>query len=221
MAYQIPLEIKLNATATFDNFVSAKNEQLVDLLQSDEAFVYLWAAEAVGKSHLLQALCQKHRNAIYLPLSDINTWQPEIFSGLESFDLICLDDVEHLAGQADWELALFNLFNRVRDSHKQLRISGNASATQLMIELKDLLSRLTWGVSMQVQALDDTNKIIALSKRAKQKGFNLSEEVSQFLLKNCPRDMKSLFNILDQLDDASLQAQRRITIPFIKKQFGI
>lgn len=221
MAYQIPLDIKLNATATFDNFVPARNEQLVELLQSDEAFVYLWAAEAVGKSHLLQALCQKHRNAIYLPLNEINTWQPEIFSGLESFDLICLDDVEHLAGQADWEQALFNLFNRVRDNHKQLRISGNVAATQLMIELKDLLSRLTWGVSMQVQALDDNDKITALSKRAEQKGFNLSGETSNYLLKNCPRDMKSLFKILEQLDDASLQAQRRITIPFIKKQLGL
>ena len=74
---------------------------------------------------------------------------------------------------------------------------------------------------MQVHALDDNDKIIALSKRAKQKGFNLSDEVSTFLLKNCPRDMKSLFNILEKLDDASLQAQRRITIPFIKKQLGI
>jgi len=221
VAYQIPLDIKLNATATFDNFVTAKNQQLLDLLQGDEPFVYLWAAEAVGKSHLLQALCQKHRNAIYLPLNEISTWQPEIFAGLDSFDLICLDDVEHIAGQGDWEQALFNLFNQVRDNHKQLRVSGNASATQLAIELKDLLSRLTWGVSIQVQSLDDNDKVTALSTRAEQKGFNLSDEVSNFLLKNCPRDMKSLFNILEQLDDASLQAQRRITIPFIKKQLGI
>ncbi len=221
MAYQIPLDIKLNATATFDNFVPSKNEQLVDLLQSDEPFVYLWAAETVGKSHLLQSLCQTHRNAIYLPLNEINSWQPEIFSGLENFDLICLDDVENIAEQADWEQALFNLFNRVRDNHKQLRISGNASATQLVIELKDLQSRLTWGVSMQVQSLEDSDKVVALSKRAEQKGLNLSDEVSHFLLKNCPRDMKSLFTILETLDDASLQAQRRITIPFIKKQLGI
>ncbi|VAW95924.1 DnaA inactivator Hda (shorter homolog of DnaA) [hydrothermal vent metagenome] len=221
MAYQIPLDIKLNATATFDNFVPARNEQLLDLLQGDESFVYLWAAEVVGKSHLLQALCQKHHNAIYLPLNEISSWQPEIFSGLESFDLICLDDVEHLAGQADWEQALFNLFNRVRDNHKRLCISGNVSATQLAIGLKDLSSRLTWGVSMQMHTLDDKDKIVALSKRAEQKGFSLSEEVSNFVLKNCPRDMKSLFNILEQLDDASLQAQRRVTIPFIKKQLGI
>ena len=221
MAYQIPLDIKLNATATFDNFVPSKNEQLIDLMQNDELFVYLWAAESVGKSHLLQALCQKHTNAIYLPLNDISQWQPEILVGLESFALICLDDVENIAGQVDWEQALFNLFNRVRDNHKKLRISGNASATQLAIELKDLQSRLTWGVSMQVQALNDSDKVIALSKRAEQKGFNLSDEVSHFLLKNCPRDMKSLFAILEELDDASLQAQRRITIPFIKTQLGI
>ncbi len=221
MAYQIPLDIKLNATATFDNFVANQNEQLVDLMQSEEPFVYLWATKAVGKSHLLQALCQTHNNAIYLPLQEIDLWQPQIFAGLESFDLICLDDVEKIAGLPDWEQALFNMFNRVRDNHKKLRISGNVSATQLAIKLKDLLSRLSWGVSVQVHGLDDNEKVIALSKRAEQKGFKLSDDASHFLLKNCPRDMQSLFNILEKLDDASLQAQRRITIPFIKKQLGI
>jgi len=221
LAYQIPLDIKLNATATFDNFVATKNEQLLDLLPGDEPFVYLWSTDSVGKSHLLQALCQKQSNAIYLPLKEINSWEPEIFSGLESFDLICLDDVDNVAGRTGWEQALFSLFNRVRDNNKRLRISGNLPSAQLPIDLKDLLSRLTWGVSMQVHALDDDDKILALSKRAEQKGFDLAEDVSNFLLKNCPRDMKSLFNILEQLDDASLQAQRRITIPFIKKQLGI
>ena len=217
LAYQIPLDIKLNAAATFDNFVSTHNEQLVSLLQSAEPYVYFWASDSVGKSHLLQATCQKYTKAIYLPLSDFELWQPEIFSGLEHYDLICLDDVASIAGQPLWEQALFNLFNRVRDEQKLLRISGNVAATQLPVGLKDLASRLSWGVSIQVQTLSDDEKILALSTRAQQKGFNLSDDVAAYLLKNCPRDMQSLFTILEQLDDASMQAQRRITIPFIKK----
>ena len=70
---------------------------------------------------------------------------------------------------------------------------------------------------MQVQSLSDEDKVTALSLRAKQRGFGLSDEVAGYLLKHCPRDMKNLFTILDRLDDASLQAQRRLTIPFIKK----
>lgn len=221
MAYQLPLAIKLNAAATFDNFVTTGNEQLVSLAQADEFYVYLWSRESAGKSHLLQALCQQHDNVIYLPLAEYRDWQPEIFCGLENFDLICLDDVQHLVGQREWEEALFNLFNRVRDADKRLRISANASVTALAIQLKDLSSRLAWGVSMQMQSLTDENKIRALSIRAEQKGFRLPDEVAAYLLKNCPRDMQTLFDILEQLDDASIQAQRKITVPFVKKSLGL
>lgn len=219
--YQIPLQIKLNDAATFGNFISAGNQQLVSLLQSDEAFVYYWAKDATGKTHLAQAMCHAQQNSIYLPLSELEQWQPEIFEGLESFDLICLDDIEQLAGKPDWEEALFNLFNRVRDSGKKLRISADASPNNLNVKLNDLLSRLTWGVTVQVQPLSDEDKVAALSLRAKQRGFGLPDEVALYLLKHCPRDMHNLFTILDRLDDASLQAQRRLTIPFIKESLGI
>jgi len=216
-SYQIPLQIKLNDAATFDNFIPTGNEQLVALLKSEEPFVYYWSKQATGKTHLAQALCHETPNAIYLPLNEIEQWQPEIFEGLESFDLICLDDVEQLSNKPDWELALFNLFNRVRDSGKKLRISAHASPNNIDASLNDLVSRLTWGVTVQVEPLADEDKITALSLRAKQRGFSLSDEVAGYLLKHCPRDMRNLFVILDQLDDASLQAQRRLTIPFIKK----
>lgn len=215
-AYQIPLQIKLNDAATFDNFISSGNEQLLLLLQSDEAFVFYWSNEATGKTHLAQALCHQQPNSIYLPLSEIAQWQPGIFEGLEGFDLICLDDVDHLAGKPDWEEVLFSLFNRVRDTGKKLRISAHASPKNLDIKLNDLQSRLTWGVTIQVQPLSDEDKLAALSLRAEQRGFGLPDDVAGYLLKHCPRDMKTLFTILDRLDDASLQAQRKLTIPFIK-----
>ncbi|MDH5572845.1 MAG: DnaA regulatory inactivator Hda, partial [Gammaproteobacteria bacterium] len=39
---------------------------------------------------------------------------------------------------------------------------------------------------------------------------------AKYLLKHCPRDMKSLFEMLDRLDHASLAAQRKLTIPFVR-----
>ena len=220
-SYQIPLQIKLNDSATFENFQSEANEQLVSILQSGEPFVYYWSTESFGKSHLAQAVCQNQANSFYLSMTELNQWQPDIFEGLESFDLISLDDIQFLAGQADWEQALFNLFNRVRDSGKRLRVSANTSPNNLGIQLKDLLSRLTWGVTQQLLPISDEAKVRALSERAKQRGFSLSDDVANYLLKHCPRDMKSLFAILDKLDNASLQAQRKITIPFIKQSLNL
>ncbi|MGD8782869.1 MAG: DnaA regulatory inactivator Hda [Thioalkalispiraceae bacterium] len=220
-AYQIPLNIKLNEAATFDNYITTGNEQLVALLNSDEPFVYYWSRQATGKTHLAQALCHSQANSIYLPLQELEQWQPEIFEGLESFDLICLDDVEQLAGKLEWEEALFDLFNRLRDTGKKLRISAHDAPKKIGIQLPDLVSRLTWGVTIQVQELADEDKVTALSLRARQRGFDLPDEVAAYLLKHCPRDMQNLFVILDRLDDASLQAQRKLTIPFLKECLGL
>ena len=215
--FQIPLQIRLNDNATFDNFFIADNAQAVSLLQSKEPFVYLWSASAAGKTHLLQAVCHPHRQAIYLPLSEHQLWSPEIFEGLEQHALLCLDDVQTIAGDPDWERGLFNLFNRVREMKGRLIVTANCSPASLHIKLADLASRLSWGVSLRLNELTDEQKVKALSMRAQLRGFNMAEDVASYLLKHCPRDLHSLFAILDKLDDASLQAQRRISIPFIKQ----
>jgi DnaA-homolog protein len=214
---QLPLQIRLNDNATFANFYTAENAQAVSLLQSKEAFVYLWSTGAAGKTHLLQAACHQHLNTMYLPLAEHSHWSVDIFEGLEQYAVVCLDDVQSIAGDQNWETALFNLFNRLRERHACLYITANASPTSLPIQLPDLASRLSWGVSLRLRELTDAEKVKALSMRARARGFTIADEVANYLLKHCPRDLHSLFAILDQLDDASLQAQRRISIPFIKQ----
>ena len=215
--FQIPLQIRLNDNATFDNFFIADNAQAVSLLQSEEPFVYLWSTTAAGKTHLLQAVCHQRSHAIYLPLLESTHWSPDIFEGLEQYAVVCLDDVQAIAWAPVWETALFNLFNRIREMNGRLLVTANCSPASLPIQLADLASRLSWGVSLRLNELSDAQKVKALSMRAQARGFNMAEEAASYLLKHCPRDLHSLFAILDKLDDASLQAQRRISIPFIKQ----
>ncbi|MBA1845318.1 DnaA regulatory inactivator Hda, partial [Escherichia coli] len=49
------------------------------------------------------------------------------------------------------------------------------------------------------------------------RGFELPEDVGRFLLKRLDREMRTLFMTLDQLDRASITAQRKLTIPFVKE----
>ena len=215
--FQIPLQIRLNDNATFDNFFIADNAQAVDLLRSQQAYVYLWSPVVTGKTHLLQAVCHQTKNAIYLPLQEYKQWQADIFEGLESYAVVCLDDVHCISGEKDWELALFNLFNRIHETGHRLCVSANCSPAALPISLPDLASRLSWGISLRLNEMNDEQKVAALGMRAEARGFGMNSDVAGYLLKHCPRDLHSLFAILDQLDHASLQAQRRITLPFIKQ----
>jgi DnaA family protein len=139
-----------------------------------------------------------------------------VLDGLESIDIICLDDIDVISGEPQWQQAIFDLYNRLLEQNKRLIITGNQSAQQLGITLPDLVSRLTWGYTEQVKALTDEEKIKALQFRAQQRGLLLSDDVVKFLLNRLSRDMGSLIESLDVLDKASIIEQRKITIPFIK-----
>ncbi|MCZ7167078.1 DnaA ATPase domain-containing protein, partial [Salmonella enterica] len=80
--------------------------------------------DGVGRTHLLQAAClrfeQMGEPAVYLPLAELLDRGIGILDNLEQYELVCLDDLQAVAGRADWEEALFHLFNRLRDSGRRL-----------------------------------------------------------------------------------------------------
>jgi DnaA family protein len=222
---QLPLGIGLKDTATFDNFYSAGNELVIQALQQgNERMLYLWGPSGCGKSHLLQALCHataaRGRSPVYLPLLELRSLSPEVLDGLELQALITIDDIQAIAGVPQWEEALFHLYNRVRDAGHRLVVSATVAPAGLALSLPDLVSRLGWGPVFHLAALTDIDKRAALQMRARRRGLEMSNDVAEYLLRRCPRDMDSLFNLLNQLDHASLVAQRRLTIPFIRELLG-
>ena len=222
---QLPLAYAWREGLSFNDFCGAGNAAVVQNLQhgadgSGDQFIYLWGTPGVGKSHLLQAACQRAaqqgRAVAYLPLAEFIEMPVEALDGLQSLSLVCLDDVQAVAGVAHWEEALFHLYNRLRGSGAVLLAAGDASPAGLAIELPDLRSRLSWGPVFRVQEPREDEKIHALQARAKARGFDLPDEVARYLIRRSPRDMASLFALLDRLDQASLAQQRRLTIPFVR-----
>jgi DnaA family protein len=69
----------------------------------------------------------------------------------------------------------------------------------------------------QLRGLDEGEQQAALKLRARLRGFELPDETLQWLQRRFPRDMASLYELLDTLDEAALVAQRRLTIPFIRE----
>lgn len=226
---QLTLSLRLPEEATFANFFCGKNNVLLNCCKQisigqGEQFIYVWGASGSGRSHLLQATCgeaDKNKfSAMYLSLAQSQI-QPELLENLEGFTLICLDDLEQVAGQREWETAIFHLFNRCQLIHSRLMIAGNVPPQKLPLQLPDLSSRLQSGMSYQTPDLEDQEKIIVLQARAQQSGLELSPEVSQYLLNHLPRNMGHLMQALKKLDHLSLVAQRKLTIPFVKQALGI
>lgn len=226
MSQQLTLAMPLNHTATLAEFIWGENTLLqqqlsLSLYQGGERFFYLWGEASVGKSHLLQALCQAMteagKSAAYLSLSLLNEWGPDSIEGLEHHDLLAIDEIDAIAGKPDWEEALFHLYNRLRDQGKTVvLIAGRTTPAASAIAMPDLRSRLAWGLIFQMKELSDALKLRALQQHAQKRGFHLSEDAGLFLISRSARNMHALHDILNRLDKASLEAQRKITIPFIK-----
>jgi len=227
MTVQIPLAIGLRDDASFDNFYAGGNDELLAGLRravsgrDSEGAILLWGGSAAGKTHLLQAACraahEQELAAAYIPLSEKGELSPDVLEGLEQLNLVCLDDLQAVAGDEAWETALFHLYNRLFDNGAQLIMAADANVAQLGIDLPDLRSRLSWGFVFHLHNLDDQAKLAALQLRARQRGVEMSDEVGQYLIRRQARDMRSLFNLLDELDAASLAAQRRLTVPFVRQ----
>jgi len=226
MAEQLPLAFEFRACQTFADFFPGGNTEAVRHLQNcaegdGEAFMFLWGAPGLGKSHLLRACCQHAhqlgRTAFYFEFIPAALPNPGLLAGLHQFDLVCLDGIMSIIGHSDWEWALFNFFNQHRAYGRQLVVSAQCPPEQLPVRLPDLKTRLNWGLTLKLKPLPDDDKARALALKAKQLGFQLPPQVGRFLLTRCNRDLASLWAILAQLDQASLAARRKLTIPFLKQ----
>lgn len=243
---QLTFRLSLDDDATFKNFyrgdASSSNSQIVQLLESAlqrwvfrshvsacsgtllNEFYWIWGSHGVGCSHLLQAVCHEAElmgvRAFYLDFSRHTALHPDVLLGLESMALVCLDAIDDLAGQPAWEMALFNLYNRMSESQTPLLISAHTRPQQLQFTLPDLTSRLLSAVQFHLETLSDEEKAVALKLRADCRGFELSDEVARFLVARSERSMTQLLAVLSLLDKHSLSTQRKVTIPLLKSVMG-
>jgi len=224
---QLSLPIGLRDDASFDNFFPGKNavalkhlEGLTSSRQS-EGSVYLWGGQASGKTHLLQAIChlatKNEMPIVYLPLSQYEELDVAMLEGMELYPFICIDDIDIIAGHTLWEQELFHLYNRIFEKGSQLIVSATSSLQETALALPDLKSRLGWGLVFQLKELDEQEKMLALQQRSARRGLELPDNVAQYLLRHFSRDMNSLVDTLNELDKASLTAQRKLTVPFVKQ----
>lgn len=223
---QLVLGVKLRDDARFSNFYGERNAAVARLLRqhcqhlATVPVIVLCGDSDTGKSHLLQALCHRAESqavpAVCISINELGPFGPDALTGLEQFNLVCLDDLDSVVGRTDWEEAIFHLYNRMLDAGHQLVVSVSDVPASLPFSLPDLSSRLSHGLTLQLRIYRDSDRQLILKARAEQRGLVMAEDVAGFILRRAPRRLGELLSILDSLDENSLQAQRRLTIPFVK-----
>lgn len=221
---QLTLGVQLKERATFASFLTARNVELVAHLRNVATATppgasWIAGPHTAGKSHLLQAVCAetgRGRRAAYLPLETMLPFGPGALEGAETLDLACYDDVQTIAGLPDWEQRLFSLWQLALERGTTLLFAARENPVHVEFDLPDLKSRLASSAVFVVRELNDAEQVEALSLRARLRGLELPSETARYLQRRFPRDMRTLCEILDTLDDAAFVAQRRLTVPFIR-----
>jgi DnaA-homolog protein len=233
---QLPLGVRIPDRAVFESYFPGPNAQAVEYVVQvaadvdshsapagrnvgTQAVTWLCGPASVGKTHLLQAIAAragKRGRAGYLPLVELAPLGVGVLEGLTSLDCICLDDLQTVIGQLDWEKALFGLLREIQERDGSLVVAAKAPPALLPWSLRDLGSRFTAAAIFQLHELDEDNLTKALQLHAHVRGFELPDDTARWLQRRFPRDMRTLYNLLDTLDEAALVAQRRLTVPFIR-----
>jgi DnaA family protein len=224
MTAQLPLSLRWPRRQRFEHFHAGINAAAVAAtrvlaVQTGAPWLYLNGPAGSGKSHLLLAACQAAseagRSAQYLPLKTLRD-HAAVIRGVAGSEFLALDNLEALAGDRDAEHALFDLYNRARAESTALIFAAESVPAHLPITLPDLRSRLGACTQFALKPLDDAERREVLKSQAALRGIELDDTVLDWLFARYVRDLGALLDLLDRLDQASLAAQRRITVPFLR-----
>lgn len=225
MSAQLPLALRWPHRQRFEGFHAGENAPAVAAIKrlaecAEAPWVYLHGSVGSGRSHLLIAACHAAlaagRRVQYLPLGAIDD-RTAALRGVAGSELLALDDLHAIAGHAKAEHALFDLYNQARAEGSSMLFAANAIPTQLNLQLPDLRSRLGSCTQFALKPLSDTARREVLKAEAAARGMSLDEPVLDWLFARYARDLGALLELLEKLDQASLAAQRRITVPFLRE----
>ena len=225
MSGQLPLALRWPAHPRFETFVAAHNGAAVELLRAASRspgapWPYLAGPRGSGRTHLLIGACayasECGRSAQYLPMTTLGAGRADAIRGFGGSDLLAIDDVDAIAGDADAEHALFDLYNRCRAESATLVFAARSPPAHAAMVLPDLVSRLCACAQVTLKALDEGERRALLRERALARGIELDDGALDWLFARGRRDLASLFDLLERIDRAALAAQRRVTVPFLR-----
>jgi len=222
---QLPLPLEPRRENRFEDFVAGPNGAVIKavrgILDERADCLYLQGPESSGKTHLLTALCRATRaqgkTAFYAGLTRMPLEAARTLEGLEGLQLVCIDDLEEIAGDASWEEAIFHLFNRLRATGGKLVVASALALAAVPLNLPDLRSRLSSGLRLQLQPLNEDDKLEVLGRYAVALGIELPSEVGAYLLSRGPRGLARLLPAVERLQQAAFTAKRRITVPLARE----
>ncbi|EGV36155.1 DnaA regulatory inactivator Hda [Neisseria weaveri] len=199
----------------FDKFLGTSNAELLHVLQHQHGqFIYVWGQEGSGKSHLLQAwVAQALQNGHKAAYVDVEK-SPLTDAAFEA-EYLAVDQVDKL--NSEEQALLFAVFNQRRNSGRGFLLFSADVPPQQLVLREDLRTRMAYCLVYDVKPLNEQEKIDALVSMAEARQLTVDPEIFEYLLHHWRRDMDSLMQMLDTLDNYAVMMGKRITLQLLRQ----
>ncbi len=219
---QLILPYQKNVRQTFENYYSDQtgNIQILDCIKkifdNTNNQIFVWGDKCSGKSHLQYSACNyfniTKKKCIYFPMKEYKKFNNDILNEAHKYDLICIDDIDQIFGIDDWEKSFFILINKIIDNSSKVIYTSSSNLKNTNIKLKDLHSRLSWGLLFKINKENDLIKEKILKKIIFEKEYNISINICNYLLSRKERDLNSLIKAIHKLGLYSFSTNKKVNL---------
>ena len=238
---RVRIESHLNPVYCFENLVVGECNKMgftaaesISMAPGKTAFnpLFLFGGPGLGKTHLAQAIGVEIKKkypelvVLYVPANRFKTQYMDavnVKNKLTDFlafymkiDVLIMDDIQDLMGQGT-QNAFFKIFNHLHQSGKQLIFTSDRPPVDLESFEERLLSRLKWGLSVELQKPDFATRLEMLRARAFREGVRFSDEVLHFLATRIKSNFRELEGALISLMANATLAHKEVTVELAEK----
>ncbi len=214
MIDRLVLPLEPNETYTREGFRIGVNHNLFSLLSAPD-HVWLHGDQAVGKTHAMHILVAELDQSVLVTDADYE------LNGLEVFSTVVLDGIDQWIGNAQKELEIFGLYERLVRAQHRLVLTSRSKLESLDFVLPDLKSRFSMFSSYHMLPLPPEEQLGFLQDLVKKKGATLNGEVGRYLLRHLTRSQSGLVQAVGRLNEESIFRNRTISIPLVKEVFSL
>lgn len=241
---RLDVKSNLNSVYCFSNLIEGECNKMavsaghsIAMNPGKTAFnpLMLFGRPGLGKTHIAQAIGiaikEKHPDlvVVYVPANRLKTQYMDavaVRNKLTDFlafymkmDVLIVDDIQELSSQGV-QNAFFHIFNHLHQNGKQLIFTSDRPPVDLKNFEERLLSRLKWGLSVELQAPDYATRLEMLRARSYREGVQLSDDVLSYLARRIKKNFRELEGSLISLIAHATLSHKPVTVSLAEEITG-